>query len=328
MSLQLPSGVAVRFFISRPGVSRDTSSIRFWNVKARFTGKHLLHFLRDEGILLPGNAAQVYVDELEGYTTLTENLRFDTRQHACVTVRITVTDSEEETPHHTAASATPAGMLAFGFMVMMQNMLPYVEREWAGKFACLALLYAGLVQFVVGLFELRRNNLFGGTTFTTYGAITLANGLYLILILTGTMEGGETKHGDLMEAMFKNLLAIILLFQTIKMNLAILSLVVTLIVFFFMDGFAAYDPSGSLAIITHAVGFVLGFVAIYLALAELTNEIHNRAVLPIGVFGSNTGAWTAPGRSVAVRHQVARLRDNQKPPEYSEIRDKEFANSS
>lgn len=259
--------------------------------------------------------AQVYVEELEGYCSLTSNLRFSTTEHSRVTVRITVLDADDSTsPSHYVANSTPAGLIAFAFITIFNNLKHYMEPGWAGHFACLALFHGGLVQFTCGIIELHRNNIFGGTAFMSFGALWMSDGLYQILVQTENLPAVEAPNADCMKVLFTNVLAMMLLVQAFKMNMALLTLVSTLVIFFFLDGFQGYDADGVLPTVVHVVGTLLGGIAIYLALAELTNEIYNRVVLPIRSFNNSHGAWSAPGRSVSVRHHVARLRDNQKPP--------------
>ena len=84
------------------------------------------------------------------------------------------------------ADPAPLGLAAFAlttFLLSGHNATFIPDAVWVGA----ALFYGGVIQLLAGMWEFRRNNVFGATAFSTYGGFWLALGSYVVLL---TMSKG------------------------------------------------------------------------------------------------------------------------------------------
>eukprot|EP00959_Pyramimonas_sp_CCMP1952_P031351 657500-Pyramimonas_sp.AAC.1 len=137
-----------------------------------------------------------------------------------------------------------------------------------------AMFHGGLVQFVVGFIEVARNNLFGATAFTSYGAFWMGWGLYQILTaaevfpVSQSFDDGHcaylTMWGIFTSAMF---------LQTLYINRCVQAIFFLLALTFFLLAWGTYDDDAKQA--GGIVGMILAVVVFYTATAELSNDMGN-----------------------------------------------------
>ena len=90
--------------------------------------------------------------------------------------------SSQATPAHTVADPAPLGLAGFALTTFV---LSAVNAGWipkAGEPVMLGLAfgYGGLAQFCAGMWEFKRNNTFGATAFTSYGAFWISLAILVI----------------------------------------------------------------------------------------------------------------------------------------------------
>lgn len=95
--------------------------------------------------------------------------------------------SSQATPAHTVADPAPLGLAGFALTTFV---LSAVNAGWIPKpgepvVLGLALAYGGLAQFGAGMWEFKRNNTFGATAFTSYGAFWMAFAILVIFHVGG-----------------------------------------------------------------------------------------------------------------------------------------------
>ena len=83
------------------------------------------------------------------------------------------------------ADPAPLGLSAFALttFVLTSTYAGFFSDKAGGVAVAVALFYGGLAQFFAGMWEFRRNNTFGATAFTSYGAFWLS---YAAILLPGT----------------------------------------------------------------------------------------------------------------------------------------------
>jgi len=83
------------------------------------------------------------------------------------------------------ADPAPLGLSAFALttFVLTSTYAGFFPAGASGVAVAVALFYGGLAQFGAGMWEFRRNNTFGATAFTSYGAFWLS---YAAILLPGT----------------------------------------------------------------------------------------------------------------------------------------------
>ena len=228
------------------------------------------------------------------------------------------------------ANTTPIGLFSFSIMVglettvLMSSMFgddvvsPLFLLSW-GPFM---IFVGGLLQFIVAILQVFRNNIYGATAFFGFGSFWFANGTTLVLQLyaatpeTSAQEILDTYTSDpvgvFLRTFFVFLFTVALWIQTFHMNRLSTTLIFLLgckVVFAGLAGFSQLTQSMQYGqLIT---GWMTSLFAFYVFLVELTNNVYNREVFctykwstlhsPEEVFG-------AAGKMGTLQSEATRLR--------------------
>lgn len=177
------------------------------------------------------------------------------------------------------ANPGPLGLLGFGMTTVLLNLHNAGFIPLSVVIVAMGFAVGGAAQIIAGVFEFKKNNLFGATAFTAYGffwwslifiwcnpfsntpADSISMGYYLLLwgIFTGFMSICTIKHNRATQVVFFSLTALFLL-------LAISN---------FMDSSSIHTFAGY-------VGIFCGMSAIYASVAQIVNNEFKITVLPLG----------------------------------------------
>jgi succinate-acetate transporter protein len=177
------------------------------------------------------------------------------------------------------ANPAPLGLSGFALTTWMLSM---VNAGWfTGAsvplvLAC-AFAFGGTAQFAAGLMEMPRGNTFGFVAFCAYGAFWWSFAL-LVQFYTGGVPAGFVGWWLVMWGVF----TFIMWFASLALNRAVQLVFLALWITFFLLGAADLFAMPSLHQAGGYTGLVTAAFAFYLAAAEVINETHGRAVLPIG----------------------------------------------
>jgi hypothetical protein len=202
------------------------------------------------------------------------------------------------------ANPAPLGLLGFGMTTVLLN---FVHNARLGPVDAMILgmgiFYGGLAQIIAGILEYKKGNTFGTTAFTSYGLFWLS---FVALNWLGVRDvaslgvmpflGGVTPWSVSQEAFAAyffmwGLFTFAMFFGTLKANRALQLVFMSLAILFFLlavkSALLAYTSMTvtNLELFTRIIGvegMICGFSAIYLALAEVLNEVNGKTVLPIG----------------------------------------------
>jgi uncharacterized protein len=201
----------------------------------------------------------------------------------------------EEAPTATAAGtgiADPAPLGLAGF-ALTTFLLSVVNAHWAGTSSGSAWLgyafaYGGLCQLLAGMWEFKRNNVFGATAFSTYGGFWIGLGLWALLVAPHTtgLEANKDLGWILLAfAIFNTYMLIV----STQVNLAVFLVFLTLElteIFLFIGNFtqkAAPATSPDVIIkIGGIIGVVTAVVAWYTSSAGVMNGHKGKVVFPVG----------------------------------------------
>ena len=218
--------------------------------------------------------------------------------------------------HPPVPNPAPLGLFAFGLTTAL---LQVKHTHLAGEDVedakgtenltwGFALFYGGLLQVVAGIAEIKRNNVFGFTAFTSYGGFWLSLGTAHIVALLAD-EGTVIFSAKAVQAMLvlMGIFTFLLWICTLKMN-ATISLLFFLLAttFFTLAGGVENDTLDEAA---GWIGMATAATAYWLGAAELVNDIwgEGREVIPLGSFSRNkfksTGGAHVPGRIHGVAHR-------------------------
>ena len=184
------------------------------------------------------------------------------------------------------ANPAPLGLLAFGLTTVLLNLGNaniFGLGNGLSMIFAMGIAYGGLAQIIVGAMEFRKGNTFGMVAFSSYGffwwSIVILNLLPKIPVL-----GLSAPDPNAMAAYFFmwGLFTFAMFFGTLKANRAIQFVFMSLAILFFLLTAQALNANITLLRVTGYEGVICGLSAVYLGLAEVLNEAHGRAFLPIG----------------------------------------------
>jgi succinate-acetate transporter protein len=191
-----------------------------------------------------------------------------------------------------AANPAPLGLMGFGMTTVLLNLhnADIIAADALGMIFAMGIFYGGLAQIIAGIMEYKQGNTFGTTAFTSYGLFWLT---LVALKVFPELEGGTGWADPVLDEAFGYYLAMWGLFtlwmflSTLNKNGALMIVFATLTILFFMLAIGHWvsieDASLGADILKLAglEGIVCGFSAIYLAMAEVTNETYGRTIFPI-----------------------------------------------
>ncbi len=147
----------------------------------------------------------------------------------------------------------------------------------------MGIFMGGLAQIFAGLQEWKKNNTFGATAFTAYGAFWLS--LVAIVIIPATGFGTAFKQGEGAMGWYLvmwGLFTLFMFFGTLKLSRVLQVVFFTLTVLFFLLAAADFTGNVNLKMIAGYEGIFCGLSAFYGAMASLLNEVYGKEVLPVG----------------------------------------------
>jgi succinate-acetate transporter protein len=177
------------------------------------------------------------------------------------------------------ANPAPLGLSGFALTTWMLSM---VNAGWfAGTSVPMVLAsafaFGGTAQFAAGLMEMPRGNTFGFVAFCGYGAFWWTFALFVQFFAT-TVPAGFVGWWLVMWGVFTFYMWI----ASLALNRAVQSVFLALWITFFLLGVADLFGIPVLKVLGGYMGLLTAVLAFYLAAAEVINETHGHAVLPIG----------------------------------------------
>ena len=187
------------------------------------------------------------------------------------------------------ANPAPLGLLGFGMTTVLLNLHNAGFFPLDTMILAMGLAYGGLAQVIVGIMEYKKGNTFGTVAFTSYGLFWWSLVLLLVLPKTSLFTGLGAPTETAMAAYFFmwGLFTFAMFFGTLKTNRALQLVFMSLTILFFMLTIRDLTANPTLFgtftwnNLTGVEGVICGLSAVYLAIAEVLNEAHQRTVLPI-----------------------------------------------
>jgi len=196
----------------------------------------------------------------------------------------TITETRTE-PVQEAGSgvANPGalGLAGFGFTTLILNIVnaEIVAAESIGMVLPMGLFFGGVAQFMAGMWDFRRGDIFGGTCFSSFGAFWMGFATMVLLAHNGVIDS-VPREGI---AVFLGAWGFFTGYATIaslKINKAVTGIFVTLTILFFLLLIGEYSHPWKLA--AGWEGIVCALIALYTSAGILINTVHGRQVLPLG----------------------------------------------
>ena len=181
------------------------------------------------------------------------------------------------------ANPAPLGLMGFGMTTVLLNIHNAGFFPLSAVVLAMGIFYGGIAQIIAGIMEFKRGNTFGTTAFTSYGLFWLS--LVAIWLFPGLNSPAAAKTPESYMGCYLFLWGLFTFFMwlgTFRKNRALQFVFLSLTALFVLLAVRDWTGSALIGTIAGYEGIVCGLSAIYLAMAEVINEAHDRTVLPIG----------------------------------------------
>ncbi len=180
------------------------------------------------------------------------------------------------------ANPAPLGLAGFGLTTLVLNIInaDLIEKESIGMVLPLGLFYGGLAQFAAGMWEMKKDNTFGFTAFSSFGAFWMALAIMVILEDTGVVEP-VPKEGLSVFLGAWGLFTAYMTIGTLRISRALQVVFITLTVLFFL--LAAGEHNETVMKIAGWEGILCAASALYASAAQVVNESWGRYLAPLGL---------------------------------------------
>jgi uncharacterized protein len=189
------------------------------------------------------------------------------------------------------ANPAPLGLLGFGLTTVLLNLHNAGLFPLDTMILAMGIAYGGLAQVIVGVMEFKKGNTFGMVAFSSYGLFWWSLVALLLIprlsFFNATGIGAPTETAMAAYFFMWGIFTLAMFFGTLKTNRALQFVFLSLTMLFFM--LTIRDLTGNPVLfgtftwgnLTGIEGIIVGFSAIYLAIAEILNEVHGKTILPI-----------------------------------------------
>lgn len=322
--------VAVRYYLDRPGMDMKKSSVRLWrDPPVKCAPADIEAFLVSQGILAEGSEmiVEVWLEQYEAFMALdaadAAGARFDldTSRDAIVSLRLTDVraggSSDDRGAPRGNCNTSPLGLFAFSLTMALEAVDvteglvgTRIEPSFVTTWGPYAFFVSGLLQLIVGLFEVTRNNVYGATAFSAFGCFWLANATKTIFT---TYFPGEISDeflerddwGTCIRKLYILAFVCVLFKQTLVLNKLSTALISLLVLQLTAAAFAPFRTAMEWA--EMVLGWVVSAFAFYVFAAEFTNEVYQREVVPVYPWSSTSPeeVFSAAGRENKLVPQAA-----------------------
>jgi len=180
------------------------------------------------------------------------------------------------------ANPAPLGLAGFGITTLLLNVVnaEIVSRDAIGMVLPVGLFYGGLAQFMAGMWEAKKNNTFGFTAFSSYGAFWMAFGVMEILLINGALEP-VSKEGLTVFLVAWGIFTTYMFIGTIRISVALMVVFATLSILFYLLAWGQHNAD------VHKFagyeGLFCAGAALYASAAQVINEAWGKYMLPLGI---------------------------------------------
>jgi succinate-acetate transporter protein len=189
-------------------------------------------------------------------------------------------DTGERTLKDTTSNPAPLGLLGFGMTTVLLNIHNAGFTPLDSMIMGMGIWYGGLAQVIAGVMEWKKKNTFGAVAFTSYGFFWISLVTIWVFPKLG-FAAAPTKPAMAGYLFLWGFFTLIMFLGTLKKNVALMFIFGSLVVLFALLGFRDALESKTIGTLAGYEGIVCGASAIYLAAAEILNEVYGKTILPI-----------------------------------------------
>ena len=180
------------------------------------------------------------------------------------------------------ANPAPLGLAGFGLTTLLLNILnaDLIPADSIGMVLPVGLFYGGLAQFMAGMWEAKKNNTFGFTAFSSYGAFWMALGVMIILKDTEVINPVPLNGMSVFLAAWGGFTAFMFI-GTLKISRALQVVFGSLAILFFLLAWG--ERNEDVRKIAGWEGIFCACSAFYSSFAQVINETWGKYIVPLGL---------------------------------------------
>jgi len=183
----------------------------------------------------------------------------------------------------TIANPAPLGLAGFGITTLLLNVVnaEIIKSSDIGMVLPVGLFYGGLAQLLAGMWEFKKNNTFGATAFTSYGAFWLAFAVMKILQINGALGAVSPEGGMAVFLVAWGIFTAYMFVGTLRISVALMVVFGALTILFFLLAWGQHNAD------VHKIagyeGLFTAGAALYASFAQIVNETWGKYLLPLGI---------------------------------------------
>ncbi len=181
------------------------------------------------------------------------------------------------------ANPAPLGLFGFGMTTILLNLHNAGFYELNAMILGMGIFFGGIAQIIAGIEEWKKNNTFGATAFTAYGAFWLT--LVALILIPKTSFGAALKSDETSMGFYLlvwGLFTLFMFFGTIKLNRALQTIFLSLTILFILLAVRDFSGNKTIGTIAGYEGIFCGLSAFYAGAAQVLNEVYGHVVMPLG----------------------------------------------
>lgn len=178
------------------------------------------------------------------------------------------------------ANPAPLGLLGFGMTTVLLNLHNAGLYELNSMILAMGMVYGGFAQIIAGAMEYKKGNTFGTVAFSSYGLFWLSL-VFLLFFPKVGLAAATSANALAWYFVVWGAFTLFMFFSTLNKNRAVQFVFGSLVVLFSLLAIRDFTGSALIGKIAGWEGVVCGASAIYLAIAEITNENYGKEIIPI-----------------------------------------------
>jgi len=181
------------------------------------------------------------------------------------------------------ANPAPLGLMGFGLTTILLNLHNIGLFGLSSMILAMGIFYGGMAQIFAGIMEWKKKNTFGTVAFTSYGLFWISLVALIVFPKMGIISAPD-KNEMVVYLFLWGMFTMILLVGTFRMNAAIMIVFLLLTILFMMLAIADGTGNPAIKLAAGYIGIATGLSAIYVAAAQILNEVYGSSIIPLGEF--------------------------------------------
>lgn len=179
------------------------------------------------------------------------------------------------------ANPTPLGFTGLGLSAILLSLSYIGIYPVDSMIVSMAMFLGGFAEVFAGIMAWKKGSIFGGTAFCAFGLFWLSLASLLLLPAAGLIEA-PAPISTAAYLFIWGVYTFVLLIATLKLgSKAIMFIFATLFLLFMLLAIVNATGNAGLLVIAGYVGLIVGFAALYTALAIILNDAYGRTVAPV-----------------------------------------------